>query len=75
MILARDPRVTVDWVCSSFQPSPSRAGDPHRFRTERMKTMTIFLDEVPPEFVANVFSGWLWRDFLHRIARLAEGSA
>jgi hypothetical protein len=22
-ILRRDPRVTADWVCSSFQPSPS----------------------------------------------------
>jgi len=33
------------------------------------------LDEVLPEFVVNVFSGWLRRDFLHRIARIAEGSA
>jgi len=22
-ILRRDPRVTADWACSSFQPSPS----------------------------------------------------
>jgi hypothetical protein len=32
-------------------------------------------DEVLPEFVVDVFSGWLRRDFLHRIARIAEGSA
>jgi hypothetical protein len=31
--------------------------------------------EVLPEFVVDVFSGWLRRDFLHRIARIAEGSA
>jgi len=70
----RDPRVTADWVCSSFQLSPSRAGDPPRFRTETMKTTTTLLD-VLPEFAVNVFSGWLRRDFLHRIARIAEGSA
>jgi hypothetical protein len=40
-----------------------------------MKTMTIFLDEVLPEFVANVFSGWLRGDLLHGLARIAEGSA
>jgi len=28
-----------------------------------------------PEFVVDVFCGWLRRDFLHRIARIAEGSA
>ena len=51
------------------------AGDPHRFRTETIKTTTSLLDEVLPECVVNVFSGWLRRDFLHRIARIAEGSA
>ena len=51
------------------------AGDPHRFRTETMKTTTL-LDEVLLEFVVDVFSsGWLRRDFLHRIARIVEGSA
>jgi len=25
------------------------------------------------EFTVNLFSGWLRRDFLHRIARIAEG--
>ncbi len=74
-ILARDRRVTADWVCSSLQPSPGGAGDPHRFRTETMKTTTTLLDGVLPEFVVNVFSGWLRRDFLHRIARIAERSA
>jgi hypothetical protein len=39
-----------------------------------MKTTTTLLDEVLPEFVVDVFSGWLRRDFLHRIARIAEGS-
>jgi hypothetical protein len=38
-----------------------------------MKTTTTLLDEVLPEFV-DIFSGWLRRDFLHRIARIAEGS-
>jgi hypothetical protein len=38
-----------------------------------MKT-TIRLDGVLPEFVVDVFSGWLRRDFLHRIVRIAEGS-
>ncbi len=50
------------------------AGDPHSFRTETMKTTTTLLDEVLPEFVVDVFSGWLRRDFLHTIARIAEGS-
>jgi hypothetical protein len=40
-----------------------------------MKTTTTLLDEVFPEFVVNGFSGWLRRDFLHKIARSAEGSA
>jgi hypothetical protein len=40
-----------------------------------MKTMTTLLDEVLPEFAVNVFSGWLRRDFIPRIARVAEGSA
>jgi hypothetical protein len=40
-----------------------------------MKTTTILLDEVLPGFVVNVFRGRLRRDFLHRIARVAEGSA
>jgi hypothetical protein len=40
-----------------------------------MKTMTTLLDEVLPEFVVNVFSGWLRRDLLHAIARIAEGRA
>jgi len=39
-----------------------------------MKTTTTLLDEVP-EFVVDVFGGWRRRDFLHRIARIAEGSA
>jgi hypothetical protein len=39
-----------------------------------MKT-TILFDEVLPELVVNVVSGWPRRDFLHRIARIAEGSA
>ena len=39
-----------------------------------MKT-TIRLDGVLPEFVVDVFSGWLRRDFLHRIAQIVEGSA
>jgi len=39
-----------------------------------MKTTTTLLDEVPPEFGVIVFSGWLRRDFLERIARIAEGS-
>jgi hypothetical protein len=72
-ILRRDPRVTADWVSSSFQRHPA-AGDPHSFQTETMKTTTTLLDEVLPEFVVDVFSGWLRRDFLHRIARIAEGS-
>ena len=62
---------TADWACSSFQA----AGDPHRFRTETMETTTTLLDEVLPECAVDVFSGWLRRDFLHRIARIAEGSA
>ncbi len=40
-----------------------------------MKTTTTLLDEVLPECVGDVFSGWLRRDFLHRIARIAEGWA
>jgi hypothetical protein len=28
-----------------------------------------------PEFVVDAFSGGLRRDFLHRIVRIAEGSA
>ena len=28
-----------------------------------------------PEFVVNVVRGWSPRDFLHRIYRIAEGSA
>jgi hypothetical protein len=52
-----------------------RQGDPHRFRTETMKTTTTLLDEVLSEFVVNVFSGWLRPDFLYRIARIAEDSA
>lgn len=39
-----------------------------------MKTTTL-LDEVLPEFVVGAFSGWLRRDFLHRIAQIVEGSA
>jgi hypothetical protein len=35
--------------------------------------MTL-LDEVLPEFVVNVFGGWLRRQFLERIARPAECS-
>jgi len=37
----------------------TRTGGLHRFRTETMKTTTTLLDEVLPEFVVNVFSGWL----------------
>jgi hypothetical protein len=55
---------------SSRHPS---AGDPHRFRTETMKT--TLLDEVLPECVVDVFSGWPRQDFLHRIARIAAGAA
>jgi len=33
------------------------------------------LDEVLPELVVNVSTGWLRRDSLHGIARVAEGSA
>lgn len=51
------------------------AGDPHRFRTGTMKTTTTLLDKVLPEFVVDVFSRWLRRDFFHGIARIAEGSA
>ncbi len=40
-----------------------------------MKTATTPLDEVLAEFVVDVFSGWVRRDFLHRLARIAEGSA
>jgi hypothetical protein len=39
-----------------------------------MKTTTTLLDEVLPEFVVDVFSGWLRRDFRHRMARIAESS-
>jgi hypothetical protein len=38
-------------------------------------TTTTLLDEVLPEFVVKVVSGWLRRDFRHRVARIAEGSA
>ena len=37
-------------------------------------TTTTLLDEVLPEFDVEVFSGWLRRDFLRRIARIAEGA-
>lgn len=40
-----------------------------------MKTTTTLLDEVLPEFVVNAFSGWPRRDFLDRIAGIAEGAA
>jgi hypothetical protein len=40
-----------------------------------MKTTTTLLDEVLPECVVDVLSGWLRRDFRHRIARIAEGAA
>jgi hypothetical protein len=47
------------------------AGDPHRRRTEEMKTTATVLDEV----VINVFSGRLRRQLPLGIARIAEGSA
>jgi hypothetical protein len=40
-----------------------------------MTTTTTLLDEVFPEFVVNAFSRRPRRDFLHRIARSAEGLA
>jgi hypothetical protein len=40
-----------------------------------MNTTTTLLEEVLPESVVNVFSGWLRRGVLDRIARFAEGSA
>ena len=49
--------------------------DPHQFWTEAMKTTTTLLDEVLPEFDVEVFSGWLRRDFLRKIARTSKGSA
>jgi hypothetical protein len=36
---------------------------------------TTLLDEVLPECVVDVFSGWPRQDFLHRIARIAAGAA
>ena len=38
-------------------------------------TTTTLLDEVLPEFDVEVFSGWLRRDFLRKIARNSEGAA
>ena len=38
-------------------------------------TTTTLLDKVLPEFDVEVFSGWLWRDFLRKIARNSKGSA
>ena len=50
--------------------------DPHQFLTEAMKTTTTtLLDEVLPEFDVEVFSGWLRRGFLRKIARTSKGSA
>ena len=76
--LTRDFRLEDVWAL----PTPARAcsrhlaaGDPHRFRTDPIRTTTALLDEVLPECLVDVFSGWLRRDFLHRIARIAEGSA
>jgi len=52
-------------------------------RTQRMdrstaifvESTTTLLDEVLPEFDVEVFSGWLRRDFLRKIARNSTGSA
>ena len=50
--------------------------DPPQFWTEAMKTTTTtLLDEILPEFDVEVFSGWLRRDFLRKIARNSKGSA
>jgi hypothetical protein len=48
---------------------------PNSAHPETMKTTTTLLDEVLSEFVVNVFNRWLRRDFLHRIAWIAEDSA
>jgi hypothetical protein len=48
------------------------AGDPHRFPPETMTTTTL-PDDVLPECVVHVFSRWLRRAFLHRVARIAAG--
>jgi hypothetical protein len=49
------------------------AGDPHRFPPETMTTTTTLPDDVLPECVVHVFSRWLRRAFLHRVARIAAG--
>ena len=38
-------------------------------------TTTTLLDEDLPEFDVEVFSGWLRRAFLRKIARNSKGSA
>ena len=40
-----------------------------------MRTTTTLVDDVLPELVLNVFRGWLRRDLLRRVARIAESSA
>jgi hypothetical protein len=40
-----------------------------------MKSTTTLLDEVFPEFVANVFGERQGRDSVRRTARIGEGSA
>jgi len=40
-----------------------------------MRTARTLVDEILPELVLNVLSGWLRRDLLRSVARIAEGSA